>query len=217
MTSQYQRLIKRVLLRTNLGEFTYNVSALKHSIIDPTFNCDSIIKDYINALDKHNNIITPDGASLPPRFFAYGTLRDDDNSNAPWTKEWTNNCNSIPAFIKGFKLYQHCDESFPFAIRSYNNNDIIKGRLIYWNNIYEFIDKLKMADEIEEYTPNNIHSMYIRNVVNITLNNNETIDAIMYYQRYGHTNIKLCKQISNGEWLDRKYYDWAHGDDVELE
>ena len=60
-----------------------------------------------NKENKENNSLfgsADDADELPQQFFVYGTLRDDDDSNVYWRKNWIKNGIAQNAKLIGFKL-----------------------------------------------------------------------------------------------------------------
>lgn len=142
--------------------------------------------------------------ALPQRFFFYGTLRDDDDSGANWTKNFIEDCIATNAKLYGFKLYKNVDEDWPFAIKSNNKSDYIVGRLTHWDNGFEFFkEKLKEADEIEDYEDddNEELNIYQRDVFDVVTDENQVFQAIVYYQKV--TDLQEAIEIPSGDWLQR--------------
>eukprot|EP01084_Bolivina_argentea_P302932 522962_1 len=150
-------------------------------------------------LVKFQSILQP---PLPQKFFVYGTLRDDNNTNAYWTKDFVKNCVAENAKLYGFKLYHSNDCNFPFAVKTNNKNDYVIGRLLRWNEGTElFEQKLKNADEIEGYVSYlNKNNLYERQIVDVMDNNNNKTKAIVYFRKQTINKTKDY-EIYGGDWL----------------
>ena len=141
-------------------------------------------------------------------FFVYGTLRDDDDSGAFWSKGWiSDTINSQTGTLNGFKILKNRRENFPFAIRTDNNDDYIVGRLLTWKKDV-FIQKLLRADQIEGYNPkaNENDCFYLRKVVNVQTTNNDIMQAYVYYQKPKESLqdlLQYCDILPQNDWLKR--------------
>ena len=101
-------------------------------------------------------------------FFVYGTLRDDiyrkRKIKSTRKSSWSVGANVANlAIIYGFKMYGI--DSFPYAVKTNNENDFMIGRLICFKNDKKFNKKLIISDEIEGYDPNQSNlskNIYIR-------------------------------------------------------
>jgi len=95
-------------------------------------------------------------ARHPARFAVYGTLRDDDDTGASWTKQFLQEAKHeriYTAHVHGFKMYMNKVHRWPYALRTNNQDDFIVVRVIEFPpEIHD--DKLRQADEIENYEPN---------------------------------------------------------------
>eukprot|EP01083_Nonionella_stella_P171169 584087_1 len=144
---------------------------------------------------------------LPRRFFVYGTLRDDDDSNACWTKSFVKDCIGQDALLYGFKLYKLSQANYPFALKT-NSNDCVVGRLLYWNEDREFfVEKLQIADGIEGYhEADSEHNLYQREVVDVVIaGTKETEKAIVYYRTNASKLMQNAIAIPYGDWLKRNH------------
>eukprot|EP00485_Elphidium_margaritaceum_P017982 CAMPEP_0202732694 /NCGR_PEP_ID=MMETSP1385-20130828/187791_1 /ASSEMBLY_ACC=CAM_ASM_000861 /TAXON_ID=933848 /ORGANISM="Elphidium margaritaceum" /LENGTH=642 /DNA_ID=CAMNT_0049399017 /DNA_START=35 /DNA_END=1963 /DNA_ORIENTATION=- len=146
--------------------------------------------------------------AFPNYFFVYGTLRDDDDSGAGWTQYWTNGCSAYNGKVCGYKMYQRHGQNFPFAIQTGNVNDFFVGRLVTWNDRDTMRAKQKHADRIEGYP-----DFYHRTVVDVevlqnssddTVNSAQHVKAFLYYQDTPDDMHVSCKEVPNGDWLQRE-------------
>eukprot|EP01083_Nonionella_stella_P075723 205948_1 len=160
---------------------------------------------------KHDERIeTLKRMDLPHRFFVYGTLRDDDDSGAEWTRNWINDVSfACNAKVYGFKMYKLKGTNYPFALRTNDDNDVIIGRLLQWTDEQTFYEKVLGADDIEDYDdthPDDDENEYIRDIVDVHMTDNaqnEITKAIIYYQRQGVSPLHKCHEIPDGDWMHR--------------
>ncbi|CAF2526197.1 unnamed protein product [Rotaria sp. Silwood2] len=125
----------------------------------------------------------------------YGTLRDDDNSGAPWTKDFIKNINhATTGKIVGYQLLGHPIITYPFAIYTGDPNDSIVVRLLSWPSKEQFQEKINQADIIEG-------DEYERKVVEVLVEN-ETKLAYIYISK-SKLFDKNWKVIPSGDWLKR--------------
>eukprot|EP01084_Bolivina_argentea_P012397 23232_1 len=157
-----------------------------------------VIKFELNKIE-----ITKVMNELPERFFVYGTLRDDDNSNTVWTNNFVKDCIAQNAKLYGFKLFKFTHCNYPFVMKTNDQNDYVCGRLLYWHeNNKIFNKKLKEADQIEGYEENNNqNNFYEREVVEVVTDDKQIFKAIVYYR----TDVKVEKaiEIPYNDWLKR--------------
>eukprot|EP01083_Nonionella_stella_P065725 172404_1 len=125
---------------------------------------------------------------LPHRFFVYGTLRDDDESEKKWTARFASLGKASNAKLYGYKMYQNksADDPFAFAVRTDNNNDCIAGRILTFDNTNLFNTKLFDADQFYGYKRNPHHpekALVNRTIVNVDIDHdNSKLEAIIYHQ-----------------------------------
>ena len=147
----------------------------------------------------------PSIPSRPRHLFTYGTLRDDDNSGASWTKPfvkgsvaWDGECSGLLLFQRvsgaeypGGELVEQdpaADERVPVA----------KGRILSWQewewDAPVFSSKLASADSIEAYDESDPEeSFYLRSIVRVSIpNTHASVDAFVYHQ------------------TPKAYVDWTH-------
>jgi len=170
---------------------------------------------------RHSNkpfALTPMDTSRNNRnvhfIFAYGTLRDDDNSGAPWTKPWIQGVIGQDAFVRGVRLFQEEGVTWPYVVLSPSQRDVVHGRLLHWKDGDTFAARLRASDEIEEYEPGNSFSLYQRTVIKVYLStkNGSTghtgspQKAWMYYQRRITPHSSL---VPGGDWMLR-HWPWPN-------
>jgi len=151
-----------------------------------------------------NSFFPSSYAALPPRFFVYGTLRDDDPSpKAPWNGAFVSGAVGEPATLRGFKLYGSRSVNFPFAMRSHRDGDVVVGRLLHWEDARTFQKKLDAADQIEGFVGENDPSnLYDRSVVSVEDESGRTVEAVVYHMRPG--KMRQTFEIAGGDWLGRQ-------------
>ncbi|CAF3514791.1 unnamed protein product [Rotaria sp. Silwood1] len=147
----------------------------------------------------------------------YGTLRDDDNSDAPWTKNFIKvSClfflkyfllkmNNFIVLLKdinpattgrvvGYRLLGHPIITYPFAIHTGDPSDSIIVRLLSWPSKEQFKEKINQADIIEG-------DAYERKEVEVLVEN-ETKLAYIYISKSTSLD-ENWKVIPSGDWLKR--------------
>ena len=154
--------------------------------------------------DKEEKKTQKTEKELPPRFFVYGTLRDDDDSGAAWG-DWTKDCVANNGKLYGYKMYQNKLKKYPFAVKA-EKKDFIVGRIVSWNDVDIFKMKLERADEIEGYDDSDdTDNLYHRQVVECeNTDNGQMIDAVFYFQDAPKDLDTSCYAVPNGDWLQRK-------------
>lgn len=80
------------------------------------------------------------------------TLRDDDDSGAPWTATFTHGCEGRPAVLRGAALFMEPGLGYPFVAITGREEDRTVGRLLSWTSwgSAAFKQKLRQADDIED-------------------------------------------------------------------
>eukprot|EP00486_Rosalina_sp_Unknown_P013850 CAMPEP_0201595522 /NCGR_PEP_ID=MMETSP0190_2-20130828/192500_1 /ASSEMBLY_ACC=CAM_ASM_000263 /TAXON_ID=37353 /ORGANISM="Rosalina sp." /LENGTH=568 /DNA_ID=CAMNT_0048055543 /DNA_START=24 /DNA_END=1730 /DNA_ORIENTATION=- len=141
---------------------------------------------------------------MPQRFFVYGTLRDDDDSEAPWTAGWVDGCKAGNAKLYGFKMYHDKHGKYPFAVKTGDNKDFIVGRMITFDG-ETFQSKLSRADEIEGYRGSD-SDLYHREIVEIENidDNNKKLKAVFYFKDAPKDLKTAYDEVPNGDWLQRQ-------------
>lgn len=141
--------------------------------------------------------------ALPPRFFVYGTLRDDDPSaKAPWNRDFVRGAVGKPATLPGFKLFGARGANFPFALRA-GPSDRVVGRLLQWNESAFFVQqKVDAADHIEGFVAEGDPSnLYDRCVAQVEDAQGRLVPAIVYHMQPG--KVRHAFEIAGGDWLCR--------------
>eukprot|EP01083_Nonionella_stella_P044544 119905_1 len=144
----------------------------------------------------------------PQRVFVYGTLRDDDDSGAPWTEDWISNGIAQDGRLYKYRLYKEMLDDYPFVIRTNNKYDYVNGRLISWSDPQLFKQKLAAADKIE----GNLYDSD-RSIVDVMDEEGKMVQAHVYYRKIqSRDELEFCDQIPDGDWLKRH---WCSGKDVD--
>jgi len=128
-------------------------------------------------------------------FALYGTLRDDDDSGASYTKAFTSGHDSaISGRVNGFKLFFSPFGDWPSAVRTGKDSDVVVVRCLQWPTRREFEEKVKQADEIEG-------SEYERTVVSVKVDGSDKhVQSFMYVYAKGTVPVR---PIESGDWLKR--------------
>ncbi|MEG1004440.1 gamma-glutamylcyclotransferase family protein [Clostridium sp.] len=130
------------------------------------------------------------------KVFVYGSLRDGmfnyDKFLQGKVKKTT------PGTIKG-DLFHIENKGYPAVITGDNK---IVGELM---EFVDFDSTLIDLDGLENYKPNDTNSEYLREVVNVTLDNGDVEKAFFYkYNDKSECNKKdVLKKVSHGDWLKR--------------
>ena len=144
-------------------------------------------------------------SAQPWRIAVYGTLRDDDDSAAPYTKSFLSNVQHIEAAtLAGFKLFQPLFLPYPYAVHTGNPDDCIVVRLLHWTDEETFARKLKEADAIEQCDEDGVGLQYRRSMVRVRVHSNE-ITAFVY-QANMPADAAIPDDwalIPSGDWLQR--------------
>ncbi|CAF0981611.1 unnamed protein product [Rotaria sp. Silwood1] len=125
----------------------------------------------------------------------YGTLRDDDNSDAPWTKNFIKDINpATTGRVVGYRLLGHPIITYPFAIHTGDPSDSIIVRLLSWPSKEQFKEKINQADIIEG-------DAYERKEVEVLVKNEIKL-AYIYISKSTSLD-ENWKVIPSGDWLKR--------------
>lgn len=134
----------------------------------------------------------------------YGTLRDDDDSGAPWTRAFITGVAATPytARVDGFVMFQQPSVSWPFAVPQEGGSIVVRVL-----DFGEAIDsKIDEADHIEvtHFVDNeqDLHqSEYLRVVVDAQCDHQPPVRCFMYV---ANQPIQPdWKPIESGDWLQR--------------
>ncbi|CAF3325877.1 unnamed protein product [Rotaria socialis] len=125
----------------------------------------------------------------------YGTLRDDDNSGAPWTHNFIKDISGATSgTVAGYQLFDNASLNYPFAVFTGNPKDTIVVRLLSWQSKEEFQKKIHEGDILEG-------DEYERKVVEV-LSENKTKFAYIYVSKSKSLDADW-KIIPSGDWLRR--------------
>lgn len=142
------------------------------------------------------------------------TLRDDDDSGAPWTAGFIKGAFSAPAVLHGAKLFEEPGKGYPHAVLTESGSDAVVGRLFWWPTHDQFLRQLKYADAIEEYEPDG-SGLYDRGVAEVRVTGpavrvgggeapnsgvEATALAAFYFQR---RVARGSVAVPGGDWLRR--------------
>lgn len=143
----------------------------------------------------------------PCTFFVYGSLRPDDDTGMPWTRNFADKTISKPATLSCARLYE---DSYACVVLGRGaqtdapigtlDPDVTQEDQVQGYAVRPRVDKvslsslLKEADSIEGYP-----SLYKRNVVTIKLDNGQEMDAFVYHR----PECEKDKHIPSGNWLER--------------
>jgi len=129
--------------------------------------------------------------------FVYGTLRDDDDSGAPWTRNFVADVDKAqPATMACVQLYRNPRLPYPFALLTGVQEHITVGRLLTWHDAALFVSKLQQADTIEGYRPDGTGE-YARTILPARLGCGHVQQAYVYYQQKNAS----AELIEGGDWL----------------
>ena len=138
----------------------------------------------------------------------YGTLRDDDDSGAPWTSAFVaNRTSALPGVVRGVRLFHITDLHYPCAILSHDVRDHIHVRVLEWD-VGAFAEKLKEADQIEGYTEGDEEgSEYVRRKVDVELGGEgeggEGVKPAWIYVATKLEKFGAVEELPHGDWMRR--------------
>jgi gamma-glutamylcyclotransferase (GGCT)/AIG2-like uncharacterized protein YtfP len=139
-----------------------------------------------------------DSNTTPSSFFVYGTLRDDDDSGAPWTASWVKDGKGIGAKVFGYKMF--LEYSYPAVMQSDEKDFVVGRRITFPPELFK--EKLRIADEIENYDENDeSNADYLRGKCIAKCEDGDHICYIYYKKTLDNHNAKL---IPGGDWNRRK-------------
>mmetsp|Transcript_2406 Transcript_2406/g.3689 ORF Transcript_2406/g.3689 Transcript_2406/m.3689 type:complete len:184 (+) Transcript_2406:167-718(+) len=143
--------------------------------------------------------------------FCYGSLRPDDDSGTPWTKEAISGMTAQPARVWGAKLYE--DQYAALVLDDDDNDDETKKKngVIGWvlttDDPTFFREKLELFDYIERYKEDGT-GFYQRAIVDACLeeedvcigpNGSNIVRAYVYHR----PDCSKEQRITSGDWLQR--------------
>lgn len=115
----------------------------------------------------------------PACFACYGTLRDDDDSGAPWTQafiEGASDC--FGGCVPGFKMYVCEAFAWPFAVYTGTHEDLLVVRVIsFFADRQLARKKLSDADKIEDYDDSREEITYLRKLVRVQPTNGPLLSS----------------------------------------
>jgi len=132
-------------------------------------------------------------------FFVYGSLRPDDDSGKPWTKDFCQGLAAETATLTGASLY--VEGAYPSLCLERTRCEV-RGVLLTPENSATaaevMADKLEKADAIEGYP-----SLYDRAILTVETNSGEFRRAYVYH-RTGRVDRSEHACIPDGDWMSRK-------------
>ena len=149
--------------------------------------------------------------------FCYGSLRPDDNSGMPWTKEAVAGMTAQPAKVPGAKLYMDTYAALVFDENDNGDDDdtIINNNVTGWvlttADPAFFRAKLERFDEIEAYREDG-SGYYQRTIVDVCLDRPErtiggdpigATGSVVKAYVYHRPECSKDNRIASGDWLLR--------------
>ena len=147
----------------------------------------------------------------------YGTLRDDDDSGAPWTAAFiADRRAAFSGLVRGVRLYHITELHYPCAIITDDVQHHIHVRVLQWDAA-TFPAKLREADLIEGYREDDEEaSEYVRRKVEVEVTGREgggggsggegsgvVLSAWIYIakqlERFGSV-----EELPHGDWMRRR-------------
>ncbi|CAF1358527.1 unnamed protein product [Rotaria sordida] len=127
----------------------------------------------------------------------YGTLRDDNDSGAPWNPPFIQGiASATTGRVTGYRLFFNPKLNYPFAISTGDANDSVVVRVLAWPTREQFEQKLDEADKMEGVD-------YERKMVDVFIeSSSNTIQAHFYVARSELIDDQ-CQLIPSGDWLRR--------------
>lgn len=126
--------------------------------------------------------------------FVYGTLRQGAKHPIfTLLKESAELMGKATVRGKLYKLHE-----YPGAKPSNKKNEILVGEL-YKLHPQKAVEVLNLLDEYEDYRQNNAkESLFVREITQVNLENNKTLDAWVYWYNYP---VRGRKRIYEGDYL----------------
>ncbi|KAL6049920.1 hypothetical protein QOT17_020122 [Balamuthia mandrillaris] len=129
--------------------------------------------------------------------FVYGTLRTDDDSEAPWTKKFIKGMEARPAKVFGASLYF---SRYPVAVLDEAASSCVVGQIVRPVDAANWQRKLAEADHIEDYP-----RWYQRRVVEaVDLTDGKTVRCWIYHRTKVEMDQENGTMIAGGDWLKRE-------------
>eukprot|EP00435_Cladocopium_sp_Y103_P014185 s2146_g3.t1 len=110
--------------------------------------------------------------------FAYGTLRGDYSEKGDaWGVITSTGAAWIRASVPGFRLYQEDVATYPFALHSENQEDILHGTLLIWSHkdARQAIDRCDSIEGFDPRAPDD--GLYRRAMVEVSVGMEEFLKA----------------------------------------
>ncbi|CAF3285440.1 unnamed protein product [Rotaria sp. Silwood2] len=128
---------------------------------------------------------------------AYGTLRDDDNSNLPWTRDFIKDIQpATTGKVLGFRLFFNPSTKYCLGIFTGDPNDSIVVRILSWSSKEQFEQQIKLADEVEG-------NDYERKLVEVFVKGESSSKFAYIYAAKPELLNENWKRIPSGDWLQR--------------
>jgi len=139
----------------------------------------------------------------------YGTLRDDDDSGAPWTAPFVADVD-VATFgaVRGCKMFWSKTLNYPFATLTHDPADIVRVRVLHWTDGAAFAAKVAAADAIEGFiAADETASEYVRRAVHVDMTDRAVFscDRIIAYMYFAATASAVdgAVEVIGGDWLTR--------------
>lgn len=142
--------------------------------------------------------------------FCYGSLRPDDDSGMPWTKDAVEGMIAQPAVMYSARLYEDKYANLNFCD---DPTSKVVGWVLTCDSETDFEKKLSLFDEIEEYYEDDPESSeYLRAIADACLGDprmsvggrslGEEGSVVKAYV-YHNPNCAKDRPILSGDWLQR--------------
>ena len=131
--------------------------------------------------------------------FVYGSLRPDDNSGQPWTKEACEGMDWIKAEVHGIGLYE---DEYAAAVLGKKGMKVV-GCILSCKDPKMWKEKLQEYDYIEGYDERQHRSenFYQRDKVTAKIvESGDEVEVWMYHNPDAYQGIV----VPDGDWLQRK-------------
>jgi gamma-glutamylcyclotransferase (GGCT)/AIG2-like uncharacterized protein YtfP len=132
--------------------------------------------------------------------FVYGSLRPDDDSQQPWTKEAVAGMKAEKARLRGARMFHEYRYACIILEPANSSDSFVHGYVMSTENNDElFREKLSLFDSIEGYKGPNASNFYDRAVMDVELESSSIVKAYVYH-RHGCNRENF---IPSGDWLKR--------------
>lgn len=137
--------------------------------------------------------------------FAYGTLRGDFGPDGDkWGVLAKSEATWQPARVRGFRLYQDPRLTYPFAVRTGKDDDVIVGTVIQWPSAAAAKEQIASCNQIEGFRASQPEAgLYRRALVQAQLKDSTAppLAALMYHQIWPSEMLRAVKEFPDGDWL----------------